>query len=167
MKKRSLIITLTMTMAIGLGVTAYASTNSTQNTFKGAGLGRVTVMRGYDYVEKILEDKLGLTEQQITEGLNSGKTMYDLAKEKGMTEDQFKAALLEEKNKAVDDAVAAGKITKEEGETIKANLKNNIDNCTGTPGTRQGRMGIGKSQGRMMGNGARGTGSCLMNSNSE
>ena len=96
----------------------------------------VTGMRGYDYVESVLKDKLGMTDEEITAGLNSGKTMYDLAEEKGMTEDQFKTALLEERNKAVDKAVADGTITSEEGDSLKETLKNNIDNCTGIPGQR-------------------------------
>jgi hypothetical protein len=161
MKKKNLIIALTMTMALGIGATAYASTGTVNGTCQGAGLGRVTATRGYDYVEAILKNKLGLTDKEITDGFNSGKTMYDLAKEKGMTEEQFKAALLEEKNKAVDKAVADGKITKEQGETLKETLKNNLDSCTGTPGQRQGRGG--NEKGHMMGNGARGVGNCYIN----
>ena len=161
MKKKNLIIALTMTMALGIGVTAYASTGTVNGTCQGAGLGRVTAMRGYDYVEAVLKSKLGLTDKEITDGFNSGKTMYDLAKEKGMTEEQFKAALLEEKNKAVDKAVADGKMTKAEGDTLKETLKNNIDSCTGIPGQRQGRGGNGN--GHMKGNGARGVGNCYIN----
>lgn len=59
-------------------------------------------MKGYDYVEVVLKNKLNMTDAEITTGFNSGKTMYDLAKEKGMTEDEFKEALLEERNKAID-----------------------------------------------------------------
>ena len=86
-----------MTIALGIGVTAYASTGTVNGTCQGAGFGRVTAMRGYDYVEAVLKNKLSLTDKEITDGFNSGKTMYDLAKEKGITEEQFKAALLEEK----------------------------------------------------------------------
>lgn len=146
MRKKKLIIALTMTIAVGIGATAYASTGSTNSPYQGAGLGRVTEMRGYDYVESILKNNLGMTDKEITDGLNSGKTMYDLAKKKGMTEEQFKAALLEERNKAVDKAVADGKITKEEGESIKVRLKNNLESCTGIPGERMGNGGRGKGQ---------------------
>lgn len=167
MKKKNLIIALTMAISVGLGATAYASTGSTNVTngtngiHQRDGLGRVTGTRGYDYVESILKSKLGMTDKEITDGLNSGKTMYDLAKEKGMTEDQFKAELLEERNKAVDRAVKDGEITKEEGDSIKATLKNNLQNCTGVPGER---MGNGKrGTGHMMGNGTRGNDNCYIN----
>lgn len=166
MKNKNLIIALTMTIAVGLGATAYASTGSTNGTnntirtHQGVGLARVTGTRGYDYVQSILKNNLGMTDKEITDGLNSGKTMYDLAKEKGMTEEQFKAALLEERNKAVDKAVADGKITKEEGVAMKETLKNNLESCTGIPGERMGNGGRGKGQ--RMGQGARGTGNCYI-----
>jgi len=159
MKNKNLIIALTMTIAVGIGATAYASTGSTNSTCQRVGLARVIGMRGYDYVQSILKNNLGMTDKEITDGLNSGKTMYDLAKEKGMTEEQFKAALLEEKNKAVDKAVADGKITEEEGAAMKETLKNNIENCTGIPGERMGNGGRGKGQ---MGHGAKGIGNCYI-----
>lgn len=144
MRKKKLIITLTMTIALGLGVTAYASTESAKGTYQREGIGKVTAMSGYEYVEVVLKNKLGMTDKEITDGLNAGKTMYDLAKEKGMTEEQLKAAVLEEKNKAVDKAVVDGKITKEEGETLKANLKNNVDSCTDISSQRHGNGRRGK-----------------------
>ncbi|AKN31562.1 hypothetical protein Ccar_12095 [Clostridium carboxidivorans P7] len=170
MKKKNLIIALTMTLAVGIGATAYASastgstsgTNGNNTTHQRVGFARVTGTSGYDYVQSILKNNLGMTDKEITDGLNSGKTMYDLAKEKGMTEEQFKAALLEERNKAVDKAVADGKITKEEGTTMKETLKNNLANCTGVPGQGMGNGGRGH-----MGHGGRGTGSCHINNSVE
>lgn len=154
MKKRNIISALALTMAIGVGATAYAATADT--TSAGAsgerlGLGRITSMRGYDYISNILKSKLGLSDSDITNATNSGKTLYDLATEKGMTQDELKASLLEEKTKAIDDSVSKGTITKEEGENLKANLNTNIENCTGNFGKKQG---LGKGQGRgMKGNG--------------
>ena len=167
MKAKKLIITLALVLTMGLGVTAYASTESNNGAHKKAGMMRVTGMRGYDYVESVLRDKLGMTEQEITDGLNSGKTMYDLAKDKGMTEDQFKAALLEERTEAVDKAVTDGNITTEEAATIKETLKNNMDNCNGIPGQKSGRDRNGKGHGAMLGGGSRGTGNCSINSTVE
>jgi len=170
MKTKKLIIALTITVAMGLGVTAYAGTGSTTVAHEksgsgcessGTGLGIVTGMRGHDYVELVLKDKLGMTDAQITDGLNSGKTMYDLAEEKGMTADQFKAALLEEKTTAVDKAVTEGSITTEEGNSLKKTLKSNVDNCTGTPG-ESGNKGT-KGNGRMSGSGVKGSGNCNKN----
>ena len=158
MKKRNIIAALVLTLTIGMGATAYASSTdnvSSQSLTQRLGLGKITSMRGYDYITNILKNKLGLKDTDITNALNSGKTPYDLASEKGMTQEELKASLTEEKVKAIDAAVAKGTITKEDGETIKANLKANMENCTGNFGQnkRQGN-GQGKRQGcGMTGNG--------------
>lgn len=152
MKKRSIVSALALTLAIGMGATAYAA--SADNTAAGTpgqriGLGRITAMRGYDYITNIIKNKLGLSDEDITNAMNSGKTPYDIAAEKGMSQEQLKSALLEERTKAIDAAVSKGTITKEDAETLKKNLNVNIENCTGNLGQRQGR---GQGQG-MMGNG--------------
>lgn len=151
MKKRSMIIGLVLTLAIGSGVTAYATTtnNYTTNSISsracGTGMGWINGQRGYESVESVLKNKLGMTDNEITEAINSGKTMYEIAKEKGMSEKDFKAALLEEKYKAIDDAVSKGTITKDQGDEYKTQIKNNIDNCNldgyGMNGNRRNMMG--------------------------
>lgn len=149
MKKRKMITALTLTMVIGMGATAYAaSTNTTSAPIQRLGLGRITSMRGCDYISNILKNKLGLSDADISNGVSSGKTLYDLAAEKGMTDEELKAALLEERTKAIDTAVSQGKITKEEGEALKENLNNNIANCTGNFGQRRG---YGQGQGTRIG----------------
>lgn len=172
MKSKNLILGLAVTLTIGLGVTAYAATSetsiSTNYNHQRAGLARVTNMRGYDYVESVLKDTLGMTDAEITAGFNSGKTMYDLAKEKGMTEDEFKTALLEKRNTAIDNAVTNGIITKEEGASMKETLKNNMDSCTGIPGQRMGSMNHGQRAGHNSGRGlGNGSGNCFINNTLE
>lgn len=162
MKKRTIISALALTMAIGVGATAYAaSSDNTNASMPGQrlGLGRITSMRGYDYITNILKNKLGLSDADITNAANSGETPYDLATEKGMTEEQLKVSLLEERAKAIDAAVTKGTITKEEGETLKTNFKINIENCTGN--FRQGQ-GLGQGGGMMRNGQGRG---CSFTSN--
>ncbi|MDS0526914.1 hypothetical protein NNC19_14575 [Clostridium sp. SHJSY1] len=167
MKGKKLILGLAITLTMGLGITAYASNDSnnatqsnstTVSSHQKAGLKRATGMRGYDFTESILKNKLGMTDEEISNGLNSEKTVYDLAKDKGMSESDFKAAVLEEKNKAIDKAATDGTITKEEGDSIKETLKNNAENCIGVPGEMRNQNGNGKE--RHMSGGMRGTGNC-------
>lgn len=153
MKSKIIILALVMTITMGLGVTAYANTYSTNAIHQRAGLEDITGMRGYDYKKSVLKDKLGMTDDEITDGLNSGKTIYNLAQEKGMTADQFKTALLEEKNKAVDKAVADGNITSDDGDSLKETLKNNVDNCIEIPGQKAHRSE--KGHGHMSGCGSK------------
>jgi hypothetical protein len=154
MKKKKLITALALTMAVGMGATVYAaSSDVTTASVQRLGLGRITAMRGYDYISNILKNKLGLSDAEITKATNSGETLYSLAMEKGLTQDELKASLLEERTKAIETAVSKGTITKEEGETLKANLTANMENCTGNFGQAQG-LGQGRGQGRgMAGNG--------------
>lgn len=163
MKKKRIITALTLTMVIGIGATAYAASDNSGNAplTQRLGLGRIISMRGYDFISNILKNKLGLTDIEISDSVNSGKTLYDIAVEKGMTDDQLKASLLEERIKAIDAAVSEGTITKEEGEALKANLNTNMANCTGNFGQRQ-EYGQGQGNGYcrgqrrgMMGNGYR------------
>lgn len=166
MKTKNLILGLAVTLTMGLGVTAYAATaeTTTNYTHQRAGLSRVTNMRGYDYVESVLKDTLGMTDSEITAGFNSRKTMYDLAKERGMTEDEFKTALLEKRNSAIDSAVSNGIITKEEGNSMKEILKNNMESCTGIPGQRMGSINHGQKGGHNSGRGlGNGSGNCYIN----
>jgi len=165
MKSKKIAIALTLILGVGGTVFAAETTANTKNntaTHQAIGMNRITGTRGYDYVTSVLKNKLSLTDKQITDGLNSGKTVYDLAKEKGMTQEQFQAALLQEKSKAIDESVTKGTITKEEGATLKVTLKTNQASCTGNFG--QGNMNsnrIGNSHGnggRMMGTGRGGTG---------
>lgn len=163
MKRKSVITALALAMVLGIGATAYAATtDNTNTTGQRLGLGRITSMRGYDYIENILKSNFGLTDTDLSNALNSGKTLYDLAVEKGMTQDQLKTALLEERSKAIDAAASKGTITKEEADRLKSNLSINMQSCTGNFGQRQGQgAGQGQGQGRgRMGN-AQGRG-CLV-----
>lgn len=139
MKSKKLWVALTLSLVLvtsGVVFAAEASTTTPITTVnrKALGMAMTTGLRGYDYVTSVLKNKLGFTDTQITAGLASGKTVYELAKEKGMSEEQFKAALLAEKSKAIDASVTKGTIAKEEGTTLKENIKANSTSCTGNFG---------------------------------
>ena len=139
MKSKKIAIALTFTLILGVGGTVFAAetTTTTKNntaTHQALGMNRIAGIRGYDSVTSVLKNKLGLTDKEITDGLSSGKTIYDLALEKGMTEEQFQAALLEERSKAIDEAVTKGTMTKEQGDTLKETLKTTQASCTGNFG---------------------------------
>ncbi|AVP63116.1 hypothetical protein C3B64_02140 [Clostridium botulinum] len=168
MKKKNLMIALAITLSIGMGATAYAANSTTANNTnvdtknaqnvneRGTGLGlrAITGKRGYEFGTSILKDKLKLTDKDIETALNSGKSMHDLAIEKGMKEEDFKKAMYDTKAKAIDEAVKKGDITKEEGESIKARIKTNIDNCNGERKGGNGMNGEGRGKGQGRGNGS-------------
>lgn len=156
MKIKNIILALSIASVIGVGTTAYAATttspsesNLTTQTCSGAGLGRVTNLRGNDILTNLLNSK-GVSDEEISSALNSDKTLYELLNEKGVTDEEIKEYMVNEKIKAIDEAVASGKVTEEDGNELKENIKENSANCT-TPG--EGNKGM-----RGTGNKGNGTG---------
>ncbi|MCY6356548.1 hypothetical protein [Clostridium sp. ZS2-4] len=171
MKKKNILAALMLSLTLGLGATAYASVTATEpaapststNTTASSGIGlkRVTGFRGYDFVTSVIKEKLNVTEEDINNARAKGKTISEFAEEKGLSHDDFQAALIESKNKAIDEAVTKGTISKEDGEAYKKAIKENAANAVpgqgrlGSPrGNGQGRKG----QGLRNGSGMRGNG---------
>jgi polyhydroxyalkanoate synthesis regulator phasin len=128
-----LMTTLALALSLSIGVvTANAATaptpsDSTQKIEHKVGKDNEHV----GSIHSILKNNLGFTDAQIDNGRNSGKTAFDLAKEKGKTPDQLKAMIIEAQSKRIDEAVANGKITKEKAVTAKTNLKTKMQNWDG------------------------------------
>lgn len=66
---------------------------------------------------------LGVTDAALRTGLESGKTLADVAKEKGKSVDGLVAALVADETKELDAAVTAGRLTKAQRDEIVATLK--------------------------------------------
>jgi hypothetical protein len=71
---------------------------------------------------------LGLSEDQLRDELEGGKTLAQVAKDKGKSVDGLVDAMLADKKKRIDAAVAAGKITKAERDEFVAGLKARVTN---------------------------------------
>lgn len=80
----------------------------------------------------LLLQSLGLKENEVKAARKSGKSIVDLAKEKGKTLEEIKAAMIDAKIKAIDQAVKDGKLTKEEGEKKAARIREKITNWDGS-----------------------------------
>ena len=66
---------------------------------------------------------LGLTETQLEEALHSGKSLAQIAKEKGKSADDLVDALVAATTKRLDQAVADGRMTKAQRDMVVADLK--------------------------------------------
>lgn len=86
----------------------------------------------YNFTHSVLKDKLNYTDEQIDNAKKSGKTAFDLTKEKGVTPDQFRSMVLTQKSQKIDKAVNEGKFTKEKADSIKADLKDKIQKWDGS-----------------------------------
>jgi hypothetical protein len=82
---------------------------------------------------------LGITPEQLRTELQAGKSLAQIAQEKGVSRDDLKAKLLEAHKTRVDAAVAAGRMTAEQGQEALARATANIDRMIdATPGQRRG-----------------------------
>ncbi|TDT51070.1 hypothetical protein [Fonticella tunisiensis] len=87
--------------------------------------------KGHGWVASIKE--LGLTEKDIADAKKSGKTLFDLAKEKkGFSPEQVKSIIIKSKTEAINKMVSEGKLTKEEGERIISKIKKDIEKWNGS-----------------------------------
>lgn len=134
MVKRNFKIMAALAITLSLGSvfsTAHAATAS--STTKKVDHKMSNNKSGFCHpVHSILETKLGFTQAQIDTAAKAGKTAFDLAKEKGMTADQLRAAVVDVKSKKIDQMVTEGKITKDKADTIKANLPTKIQKWDGS-----------------------------------
>lgn len=83
-------------------------------------------------ISSVLKNKLGFTEEQIDSAKKSGKTAFDLAKEKGVTPDKLRTMIIDAKSEKIDEAVKEGKIEKEKADSIKSHIKDKVQNWDGT-----------------------------------
>ncbi len=74
-----------------------------------------------------MAEALGLTQEEIRQGFQDGKSLADLAAEQGVAIDDLKATLVAEATRAIDDAVADEKLDPERAEEMKAGLDERID----------------------------------------
>jgi uncharacterized protein YidB (DUF937 family) len=90
--------------------------------FHGPGFGHV----GQGAVLAAAASYLGLTEAQLREQLD-GQTLADIAKKQGKSVAGLVKAMVTAAEREIDGAVADGKLTKEQADTIKANLEARIE----------------------------------------
>jgi hypothetical protein len=101
------------------------------------------MMRGGGEVASIL----GITPEQLRTEFQAGKSLAQIAQEKGISRDTLKQKLLDARKAQLDAAVQAGKLTAEQRDQIMARMTANIDRQLDmTPGQRgpQGAPGRGR-----------------------
>ncbi len=89
---------------------------------------------------------LGLTAEEIRDGLDDGKSLADLAEEQGVSTDDLAAALVAEATERLDQAVADGKIEADRAAEAAERLEEMIDRAIEAEPFTLGR-GIGRAEG--------------------
>jgi hypothetical protein len=108
--------------------------------FAGPGLGfhREGVFGGLDAAATYL----GLTEAQLRTQLESGKSLADVAKAQNKSVDGLVQALVDAAKKKLDSAVAAGRLTRTQADSILADLKSRITDFVNGAAPRFGHRGF-------------------------
>jgi uncharacterized protein YidB (DUF937 family) len=88
---------------------------------------------------------LGLDESTITDQLKQGKTLVQVAQDKGITEDALLQQLSAAEKQSIDAAVTSGKITQAQADKkndgLAAHLKKEVENTEKNDGQEKGRFG--------------------------
>jgi len=115
----------------------------------------------HEYVEQALADKLGMTKADLETQLFNGKSMYQVALDKGIADKDVPALLGEVHKTGLDKAVKDGLLTQAQADgmlaTMQANGYNSANNTMEGPGYRGGGQRgagmMGGGRGGMMGGG--------------
>jgi ribosomal protein S20 len=114
------------------------------------------IQGGFDAAAKAL----GMTSDQVRQGLQAGKSLADLAKQKGVAESKVVDALVTQAKADLDQAVKDGRLTSDNAATISSKLKERI-----TWLVEHAPPAFGRGFGGPMGGGSGGPGSGQSGSN--
>ena len=161
MKKVLVVVSVALVALVIFGAGFFfAQTNLARAAGLPAGFGpggRMGGMMGggrgqmHEYVEQALADKLGMTKEEVETAFNSGKSMAQIAIDKGTPEAEVTALLTEVHKTAFAKAVADGVLTQAQADAMLQNMSANgfnYGNCPMQNGGGAGRGGRG--QGGMM-----------------
>ena len=85
----------------------------------------------HNYMYTAFAQALGLTPEELETRRLAGDTMWDIAQEKGMTTEQFQEAITTARTSAVNQAVADGVITQEQGDFMLERMETMMGNGFG------------------------------------
>jgi hypothetical protein len=97
---------------------------------------------GFHFGEKLdaAADYLGVTGEELREALQSGKSLAELAEEKGKSVDGLKDALLAEAQTRLNEAVADEDLTREQADRVLERLREGIDDLVNASGENRFRF---------------------------
>jgi hypothetical protein len=78
----------------------------------------------HDYMEKAFAEALGIPQADLETALASGKTMWQVAQEKGLTLAQFQKVMLDARQNAFKQMVADGVLTQAQADWMLSRMQN-------------------------------------------
>jgi hypothetical protein len=80
---------------------------------------------------------LGVDQETLKQSLNAGKSLVDIAKEKGISEADLIQKLTDASNTRLDEAVKSGKLTQEKADEIKKNTSTKLKDFVNQKGFKE------------------------------
>ncbi len=77
----------------------------------------------HDVVLQTFAEKLGLSEEDLQNRLDGGETLWKIASEQGISEEDFTTWMEEARSQALDQAVTDGTITQEQADWMKEHMR--------------------------------------------
>lgn len=157
--KRFTLIALGAGLAVTVGISAVgttfaqnASSNQAQTQQDGSGFMQRGGPRGMHrdggrggFSPTVVAKALGISEDELRTAQQDGKTIADLASEKGVALDTIIDAIIADETTRLDQAVTDGKITQEQADQRLSDLKSNLpDMLSQTPPANLGPGGFGR-----------------------
>ena len=93
-----------------------------------------------DYMQTAMAYVLGITTEELKSRFDAGEKMLDIIQKQGLTVEEFHTKMVEAGTKAINQAVADGKLTQEQADRIIENMKKRPS--TGLGGGGRGRGGM-------------------------
>ncbi len=137
-----------------------AATQQTTNT-NGAGLG-LGLGRLQGGMITAVANLLGIDVNTVQSERHAGKSLVDIAKEKGVSEEKLVESVVTSRKTQLDTAVKAGQITQEQAQycedNMEARVKANLERTEVGPANGRGRGAAANVAGQGMGRGRGGQG---------
>jgi hypothetical protein len=108
------------------------------------------MISGTNTIHNAVAKTLGLTTEQLYAERAAGKTLAQIAKDKGVSEQQLTDVILAELKQFTDQAVKSGRITQAQADWVQAQAKARVPlmlNSPFGPGEAQGHGGYGRGRG--------------------
>lgn len=67
-----------------------------------------------------------MSDESLKNEIKNGKTLVEIAKEQGVSEETLKTTLVEQMMQRIEEGVKAGRISADKAEQMKANLKKHV-----------------------------------------
>jgi uncharacterized protein YidB (DUF937 family) len=172
MKTAILIGVIVVVALVALGVAGYAFAQTVTPPapdfpFGWGGMGRHGGMMGgwrsgeggyglmHEYMEDAMAEALGISHDELEELLDQGKTMWQIAQEKGFTEEEFGELVVKARTEVLEKMVDDGVITQEQADWMKSRMDTMWDWMQQNGGSFSGCPGMGGFGGQGRGPGYR------------